>query len=67
MESKPTFTISLANIDRFHLEHIMEVLQISPDQIKFVLDNLDNVDYRELIRDFLNKDISFKELKEAIK
>jgi hypothetical protein len=67
MTSKMTFTVSLGNIDKESLEHLMEVMQIDPKQIKFVLDNLDNSKYRNLIKDFLNKEVTFAQLKKAVK
>lgn len=67
MEPQITFTVSLGEIDSSTLETVMEVMQFKSAEIKFVLRNLREPDYRELIRDFLNKEVTFAQLKKAVK
>lgn len=67
MDGKATIIISLSQINKPNLQHIMEIMEIKPEQIKFVLDNIDNPDYLELIKGFLNKEVTFAQLKKAVK
>ena len=63
---QPKITLTIENIDLDMLELVMSTLEFPKNQVKFVLNNY-QPNYKELIESFLNKDINFKDLKNAMK
>ena len=63
---KPKITITIENVDLDMLEMVMSTLEIQNNQATWVLDNY-QPEYKELIQGFLNKEVTFKELKQAVR
>lgn len=63
---QPKLTLTIENINLDMLELVMNTLAFPRSQVNFVLDNY-QPDYKNLIEEFINKNINFKDLKDAIK
>ena len=63
---QPRITLPVENVDLDMLEKVLQLLGANEDHTKFVLDNY-QPDFKGVIERFLNKEITFKELRQAVK
>lgn len=64
MQPKVTITIQFDDLD--FLIKVMESMNFQQREIRFVLDNYEP-EYKELIQRFLNKEVTFAQLKKAVR